>query len=214
MGAERIKYMDDAGIDMQVVSAAGYTPQLLPAELAIASSRELNEALAANIAKYPKRFAGLATLPMKDPNAAVIELEYAVKTLGLKGALISGTIDGIFLDEPQFFSVFAKAEELDVPIYIHPGYPIQTTSDALYNSQSYNAAIQAILSTPAFGWHMEAGIQVVRLIMSGIFDKLPDLKIISGHWGEFVPTFMRRIDEMTAHVPSTLKHNFSYYVFP
>ncbi|MFC4772779.1 amidohydrolase family protein [Enterococcus hermanniensis] len=208
---ERIRYMDEQGITMQVLSAAGITPQLLPAELAIPAARELNEALAKNIEQKPDRFIGLATLPLKDPAASVEELEYAVKELDLRGALISGTIDGRFVDEPEFFPVFEKAAELDVPIYIHPGYPTKTETDVLYKSDSYSAAVKSILSTPAFGWHMEAGIQVVRLIFSGIFDRLPNLKIISGHWGEFVPTFLNRIDDITDPVETGLKKRFSEY---
>ena len=211
MTDKRIQYMDATGVDMQVVSSAGITPQLLPAEQAIPASRELNEALAKAIKLHPDRFIGLATLPLKDPAAAVVELEYAVNTLGLRGALISGTIEGRFLDEPEFFVVFEKAAELDVPIYIHPGYPTKTETEVLYQSDSYSGAVKSILSTPAFGWHMEAGIQVIRLIFSGIFDKLPNLKLISGHWGEFVPVFLQRITEMTDPVETGLKKSFAEY---
>ncbi len=211
MGPARLAYMDAHGIDMQVISAAGITPQLLPPELAISAARDLNTALAKAVQAHPDRFIGLATLPLKDPKAAVDELDNAVNKLDLRGALISGTVDGRFMDEPEFFPIFEKAAELDVPIYIHPGYPTQAESDLLYKSDVYSPALSAILSTPAFGWHMEAGIQVIRLIFSGIFDKLPNLKIISGHWGEFVPSFLNRIDEMTTAVAANLKKPFSDY---
>lgn len=211
MTEKRLQYMDETGIDMQVVSAAGITPQLLPAELAVLASRELNEALATEIAKHPTRFIGLATLPLKDPQAAATELDYAVTKLGLRGALISGTVDGRFLDEPEFLPVFEKAATLDVPIYIHPGYPTKEATDTLYKSDAYSGAVKSILSTPAFGWHMEAGLQIIRLIFSGVFDKFPNLKLISGHWGELVPVFLNRIDEMTNPVETGLKKTFSSY---
>lgn len=211
MGDNRIAYMDTNGIDMQIVSAAGITPQLLPADQAVSASRALNEALKKAIDIHPDRFAGLACLPLQDPEAAVKELTYSVEQLGLKGALISGTVDGTFLDDPKFLPVFAKAAELDVPIYLHPGYPTKEATDVLYKSNAYSGAVKSILSTPGFGWHMEAGIDAIRLIFSGVFDKYPNLKIISGHWGEFVPMFLNRLDEMTAPVETNLEHPFTYY---
>lgn len=207
----RIDYMDKNHIDMQVVSAAGITPQLLPDNLSIDACRDLNDALAKHIANHPDRFVGFATLPANNPAAAATELNRAVTELGLKGALFSGTINGEFLSEARFFPIFEMAAKLDVPLYIHPGYPTEEETNVLYKSDSYNDAVKSILSTPGFGWHMEAGIQIIRLIFSGIFDKLPNLKLISGHWGEFVPTFLNRLDEMTAPVATGLKKSFSEY---
>lgn len=135
LGHNRLKYMDEHGIDMQVISAAGITPQLLPEELAIPLSRELNQDLANYISKYPGRYVGLATLPLDNPEKAAEELMYAINTLGLRGALISGTVDGRFLDEPEFEIIFSTAEKLEVPIYVHPGYPTKTETDVLYKSK-------------------------------------------------------------------------------
>lgn len=211
IGAGRIKFMDDNGISMQIISYDSTGPQSLAPELSIPLCKEANDDLAASIKKNPSRFAGFATLPMADPEAAAAELERAVKELGLKGALLSGNLDGRFFDHSFFLPVFAKAAELDVPIYIHPSIVDKSISDYYYASDEWDPIITMVFAGAGYGWHIDAGIHVVRLILSGIFDKLPSLKLISGHWGEFVPYYLERLDALFSLAPTKLKRKVSEY---
>src|SRR4030067_710520 len=115
--------MDAAGIDMQVLSASGSGLEKLDRDTGIALARDFNDMLANAVKSRPDRFAAFALLPMQAPDTAAAELERCVTKLGFKGALISGTINGRFLENPAFQPVFAAAEQLDVPIYLHPGPP-------------------------------------------------------------------------------------------
>lgn len=213
LAGKRIQYMDDNGIDVQILSYgdANTNPDLLPAEQAIPLTQTINNDIAAAVKAYPDRFLGFATLPVSDPEAAAQELKRSVTELGLKGALLLGTSHGHFLDEEQFLPIFEMAAELDVPLSIHPSMPSETIRKEYYSGMT-PIGFNAIMSTPGWGWHMEAGFHVIRLVLSGLFDKLPNLKIISGHWGEFVPYFLERLDEATTPViGNPLVHPVSYY---
>lgn len=193
-----VDYMDKYNIDMQVISDAGNSPQVLPDNMVVSASKEQNDTLANNMTKFPKRFAGLAVLPVNLPEKAATELERSVKELGLKGGIISGSVNGQFLDDPKFEPIFAKAAELDVPLYLHPGIITDEQLNMSYKNKSYSPLLTTMMGGAAWGWHNEEGIQVVRLILGGIFEKYPKLKLITGHWGEFVPMFIERLDQFGA----------------
>ena len=123
IGDIRLKSMDEAGVTMQVLSPGGPGPDLVPGADGVALAREVNDHLAAAIAKHPTRFAGFATLPLASPEACAAELRRCVKELRFLGALTNGTTDGRFLDHPSYDGLLAAAVELDVPIYIHPHLP-------------------------------------------------------------------------------------------
>lgn len=207
----RLAYMDENGIDMQVISEAGNSPQVLPDDLSVDGCKEQNDTIAKEISPYPTRLAALASLPANVPGAAADELERAVKQLGLKGGIISGTVNGQFLDNKKFEPIFAKAEELDVPLYLHPGVITNEQRAMLYDSTAYSSMMGNMMAGAAWGWHMEEGIQTVRLIFSGLMEKYPNLKIVNGHWGEFVPMFVERLDGFTQFSGNDLPHSFSYY---
>src|SRR5215470_12644088 len=120
IGERRLQAMDEAGITMQVLSNTGPGPDLLPGPDGVAMAREMNDHLAAAIARHPDRFAGFAVLPMQSPEACAPELVRAVKQLGFVGGLINGTTEGRFIDHPSYDGLLAAAVDLDVPIYIHP----------------------------------------------------------------------------------------------
>lgn len=211
---KRLKYVDDNGIDVQILSYgdASTNPDMLPSDQSIPLTQRINTDIAATVKRHPDRYLGLATLPISDPEAAAQELKRSVNELGLKGALILGTAKGgQFLDAPKFLPIFEMAAKLDVPLYIHPSMPTETIRKNYYSGMN-PIGFNAIMSTPGWGWHMEAGLHVTRLILSGLFDKFPNLKLISGHWGEFVPYFLERLDEATTPVVGNpLKHPVSYY---
>ena len=202
MGAPRLADMDAAGIDMQVLSYGGF-PQLLPAEQAIDLNRAANDKLAEAAQKHPARFAGFATLPWQAPEAAARELERAVRELGLKGALINGRPGETFLDDVRYAPILAAFDELKVPLYVHPGLPLPAVQAPYYGG--FERELGARLSMFAWGWHNEVGIQVVRMLLAGVFDRYPGLQVISGHWGEMVPFFLQRLEDSIPQEASELQ---------
>lgn len=195
LGELRIAAMDKQGVDMQVISYGNNSPMDLPAETSVQLCRQANDELAAAIKKYPTRFAGFAVLPVGNPQAAADELLRAVKQLGFVGASLNGAYNGRFYDEPEFYPIFEKAAELNVPIYFHPGFPDEKAADYYYKGENIPTAVSAVFSSFGYGWHVDVGVHMIRMILSGIFDKLPNLKLITGHWGELVPYYFDRIDE-------------------
>jgi predicted TIM-barrel fold metal-dependent hydrolase len=193
IGEGRIKNMDAHGIDLQVVSYASAV-QFAPAGQAVALAEAANSRLAAAVAANPARLSGFATLPWQEPQAAAAELDRSVTELGLKGALIPGRPGATFLDDPRHAPVLEKLNDLSVPLYVHPGVPLPGVQQAYYSG--FSPQVTAQLSLTAWGWHNEAGVQVLRLILSGAFEKYPGLQVISGHWGEMVPFYLQRLDDM------------------
>jgi predicted TIM-barrel fold metal-dependent hydrolase len=192
VGANRIAAMDQYGIDMQIVSNSSPS-QLAPASRAVELTRAANDRLAASVRANPKRFAAFATLPWQDPEAAATELERTVKQLGMVGTLLVGRPGRTFLDDARYEPVLAKLNQLKVPIYLHPGFPLPEVREPYYGG--LDKEVSARLSMFGWGWHNEAGIQVIRMILSAKFDKYPDLQVISGHWGEMVPFYLQRMDD-------------------
>jgi predicted TIM-barrel fold metal-dependent hydrolase len=187
LGALRIREMDEAGIDLQVISENNPATQNLDAESAVALARASNDALHEAVRAHPGRFAGFATLPTPDPKAAADEFERAVTKFGFKGAMIMGLTHGRFMDDKQFFPVFERAVALDVPVYIHPTPPHPAVQEAYF--KDYPALAGAPL-----GFTIEALTHTFRLIVSGLFDRLPTLKIIAGHLGETAPFLLWRTE--------------------
>jgi uncharacterized protein len=196
IGAGRIADMDRNGITVQVLSKAGIhispSADMFDGKEAIAFSRAFNDGFAQRIAERPDRFAAFAHLAASVPEAAADELERTVTEFGFKGALISGTIRGAFLDDPKFEPLLARAEKLDVPIYIHPGMPPAEVRKAYY--EGFPKAISFGLATFAWGWHYEVALHVMRLAVSGTMDKHPRLNFIIGHMGEGLPVMMARCE--------------------
>ena len=197
----RLAEMDEAGIDMQVLSHQSPGSQRLPADIAVAACRAVNDSLAALIAQAPTRFSGFAMLPTTaGAEPAADELQRAVEELGLKGAMIHGQSAGAFVDLPEFRPIFARAAALQVPVYLHPSLPNRSVIDAYYApySETHPALIRA-----AWGFGIETGTQAVRLVLSGLFDRHPDLQIILGHLGEAIPFQLARMSEAFARPGAT-----------
>ena len=189
VGAGRIADMDAAGIDLQVLSALTPGAQNIRGPEGVAYARRLNEWVAHEvIPAYPERFRAFATLPLSEPEAAPAELEHGVRDLGFLGAMTYGAVDGKFLDHADFAPVLAKAEELGVPIYIHPNWASPAAMDLYYNDVG-DPLVGRVLSGAGYGWHQEVALQCLRMIVSGVFDRHPRLQIIVGHMGEGLPSF-------------------------
>src|SRR5580704_4559940 len=191
LGALRLKEMDEAGIDLQVISHGAPAVQKLDAESAIRLARQANDRLHAAIKAHPTRFAAFAALPTPDPKAAADELERAVAKLGFKSAMVHGLTNGRCVDEKPFWPIFERAQALDVPVYLHPGPPHPQVIDVYY--KDYVKDYPQILSA-GWGYTVETATQALRLVLSGMFDAYPRTKIILGHLGEGLPFLVWRID--------------------
>lgn len=191
---DRLAAMDANGIDMQVLSYTDFA-QFAPRDQAADLARAANDRLAEIVAQHPDRFAGFATLPWQDPGAAAREIERAVGELGLTATMLSGhPADDALVDDARYDALLAKLAESKVPLYIHPGPPFPAVQRHYY--AGFKAEVTSRFSLAGWGWHNEAGIQVVRLILSGVFDRHRDLQVISGHWGEMVPFSLQRMDDI------------------
>jgi 5-carboxyvanillate decarboxylase len=185
LGERRIGDMDATGIAKQVISITAPGLQIFDAHTAVGLAPDYNDELAAAVSTYPDRFAGLAAIAPQAPRAAARELERAVRKLGLKGAIINSHTHGEYLDDEKFWDIFAAAEALDVPVYIHPQAPPPAMIKPFLESG---------LDGAIFGFAVETGLHMLRLIVSGVFDRFPRLKIVVGHLGEGIPYWLFRVD--------------------
>ncbi len=190
VGAGRLASMDEAGIDVQVLSLAALGLNKLEPAQGTAVLHDMHDELAAAVKAHPDRFAGFATPGLKQPDEAVKELGRCVTNLGSKGVMFDGTTDGKFLDAPEFFPVLEAIAELGVPLYLHPAPPPEEVARVYYSGLP--GEMGQLLSIAGWGWHAENGLHTLRLIVSGVMDRLPKLKVIIGHMGEGVPYALAR----------------------
>jgi len=205
MTGKRIKDMDEAGIDIAVLSENNPAAHNLDAEASVTLAKASNDFLHEQIKANPKRFAGFAALPLPDPKAAADELERGVTKLGLLGAMIMGTSKGQFIDDKKFWPVFERATRLDVPVYIHPSPVKPAIVEAFF--KDHGAALQG----SPLGFGLETLAHTFRLITSGVFDAYPTLKIIVGHLGETAPFTLWRTEHNLEKVMKLPKSFSDYY---
>ncbi|MGI4758122.1 MAG: amidohydrolase family protein [Janthinobacterium lividum] len=194
LGEGRIALMDESGVDVQVLSVT--TPALhnLDPDESVRLAKSTNDLVAATVAKYPARFQGFATLPTAAPADAALELERSVQQLGFRGAMLCGRTRDKNLDHPDLRPVLATAAKLGVPIFVHPQVPQQAVRDVYYSG--FSSTVDAAFAAFGLGWHYEAGMQFVRLVLAGVFDEHPGLQIILGHWGEVVLFYLERLNAL------------------
>ncbi|RAO67186.1 uncharacterized protein BHQ10_003198 [Talaromyces amestolkiae] len=186
LAAERLQDLDNGHVSLQVIS---HGPGAQPPQLCKAANDELASAVAAN----PTRFAAFALLPMAEPGLAVEELERCVIEHRFVGALVDNHTNGQFYDDRKFWPVFEKAQDLDVPIYIHPSYPDEKTGVAAHYRGNYDDRIGDALGAYGWGWHSDTALSILKLYAAGLFDALPNVKIIIGHMGEMLPFQLERV---------------------
>jgi 5-carboxyvanillate decarboxylase len=187
MSEGRLRNMDQAGIDMQVLSLSAPGCEQFNLVDGTAYARKTNDALSKVVNRRPDRFIGLAALAPQQPDEAARELERSVKELGFRGAKINSHVGNSYLDDKKYWSIFETAEKLDVPIFLHPNTPM---GPSIKPYTDYGFA----LAGPPWGFGAEAALHVMRLIYSGVFDKYPGLKIVLGHLGEGLAFWIYRID--------------------
>jgi uncharacterized protein len=193
LGEGRIAAMDEAGIDVQVLSLTAPGVEQLDAPDAVKLAREMNDFLALAVERNPSRFGGFAALPTQAPETAAEELERCVRELRFKGALINGHTRGRYLDDSFFWPILERAEALNVPIYLHPTRPPKPVVDVYY-SGNFPPGVAQLLSIAGWGWHIETALHVIRVILGGVFDEYPDLQLVVGHLGETLPFMLPRLD--------------------
>lgn len=188
LGAQRIAHMDEAGIDRAILglTAPGVQPFPDVAE-ARALARDANEQLAAAVQAHPDRYVGLTAVAPQDPEWSAAEILRGARDWGFKGAIINSHTQGHYLDEPQFDPIFRALVEADQPLYLHPTTPPDSMIDPM---------LEAGLDGAVFGFGVETGLHLLRLITIGIFDRYPTLQIMVGHMGEALPYWLYRLDWM------------------
>lgn len=189
--AERVKVLDKFKIDMQVLTLTTPGVDLGDTNLSIKLARIVNDELSKVSEKYPDRFVSLAVLPMEVPELAVEELRRAVADLGLRGVIIFSNINGRPLDREEFVPVYREAERLDVPIFIHPTSPLNMNFMGDYRL------------VPMFGFAVDTSLAVLRLILSGVLERVPALKVIVAHLGGVLPYLIGRIDKCFRMYPES-----------
>jgi len=198
IGPLRLAEMDAAGVDVCVLSHTVPGVQgIVAAEEAVAAARQVNDFLAAAVARHPDRFAGFACVALQDPHEAARELERAVTRLGFKGVMVNGytnTADGhgAYLDEERCLPFWEAAASLRAPVYIHPRPPIE--------QRMFEGHAQLLGAT--WGFAPETAAHALRIVHSGLLDRLPSLTIVLGHLGETLPYFAWRIQHCFEYNPS------------
>lgn len=187
LGEERLADMDATGIDLQILSLTSPGTQVLDVDTARHMAALTNDYIAEAVRAHPDRFAGLAAVGFEDIPSAIDELDRAVNKLGLKGLILNSHLKGRYFDDPEFLPLFEAVAALDVPVYLHP----QTLPE-----DAIRPWYEAGLDGAVWGFAAETGLHLLRLITSGLFDKVPNLRLIVGHLGEGLPYFMHRIDHM------------------
>jgi uncharacterized protein len=209
LGPGRIEAMDKAGIDVSILSVVTPATQALPAADAVALARDANDEAADAVGAHPGRFRAFATLPTGDPQAAAAELERCATRLGHVGAMVFGRTGDRPLDDPAYDDLFAVAARYRQPIFIHPQIPSDELRDAAY--RGIDPLVDLGLATFGWGWHLEAGLSALRLILRGTFDRHPDLQLVLGHWGELLLFWMDRVDSLSG-VAKHLERRVSDYL--
>ena len=193
----RLRDMDDCGIGRQIVSLTAPGVQVLDPATAAAVATSSNDRLAEAVARHPDRFTGLAAMAPQQPARAAAEIERAVTSLGFRGVILNSHTRGEYFDDPKFWEIFEAAEQLDVPIYLHPSTPSPGLIKPLLESG---------LEGAIYGFAVETGLHLLRIIVSGALDRFPRLKIVVGHLGEALPFWLFRLDFMHAAMVKAGRH--------
>lgn len=187
----RLAEMDAAGVDVELLSTTLPGAEMFDAESGAALARAANDELAGLVRSYPGRFLGMAALPLQDARAAVAELERAHGDLGFPAACLYTNVGGRMLDDPGLAlePLFARAEALGVPLFLHPTYPVLAP-----HLQDHNLV-------PIVGFMLDTTLAVTRLLFSGLLRRHPDLKLVVHHLAATLPFLVRRMDYESGRIP-------------
>lgn len=211
LGAQRIADMDATGIDHQIIALTSPGVQVFEPAEGSALAVEANDVLHDACKAHPTRYTGMVAVAPHDPANATKEMERGIRKLGFKAVIINSHIRNEYLDAPKFWPVFEAAEALNVPIYLHPNSP---------SKQMIAPFLESGFDGAVFGFGVETGLHLLRIIAAGVFDRFPKLNIIVGHAGEALPFWLYRLDYMHAATVrsqrypfmKTLAHPISHYL--
>ena len=187
LDAARIAHMDEAGIDMQVLSLTSPGVQVFDADTAVSYARTANDYLAEAVRRHPTRFVGLTAIAPQNPAEAAREIERGATKLGMKGIIVNSHTHGEYLSDPKFWDIFAAAEAFDMPIYLHPSSPPPKMIEPF---------MEAGLDGAIYGFGVDTGLSALRIITAGVFDRFPRVQVVLGHVGEALPYMAYRLDYM------------------
>jgi 2,3-dihydroxybenzoate decarboxylase/5-carboxyvanillate decarboxylase len=182
---ERLQLMDAAGVDVHVLSLSSPGVQMFDADTACALATSSNDQIAEVVRRRPRRFAMLASFAPQSPQRAAKEMQRAVTALNANGFIVNSHTFDEYLDDAKFWPIFEAAESLRRAIYIHPRQP---------SAGMAGPFVEYSMSSAMWGFAVETGTHALRLILSGVFDRFPDLQIVLGHMGEGLPYYLTRID--------------------
>jgi 2,3-dihydroxybenzoate decarboxylase len=187
LGEQRLRHMDEAGIDRQIIALTSPGVQVLDAESAVSFAKVANDELADAVKRHPTRFSGMVAIAPQDPRAAAQEIERGIQKLGLTGVIINSHTNGEYLSDPKFWEIFEAAEANNTPIYLHPNTPPRNMIQPFF---------ECGLDGAIYGFGVETGLHALRIITAGVFDRFPKLQMILGHMGEALPFWAYRLDYM------------------
>jgi predicted TIM-barrel fold metal-dependent hydrolase len=182
---KKVRDMDEAGIDVSVLSINIPGPELLTPDLGVEGARVCNDYLHELCGRYPGRFVGLAALPLQDIESALEEFDRAVQKLHMRGVLLPSHVGGKPVDSPGLAPLFARAERERIPLVLHPTVP------------TWGEVLKDYSMIPMMGLMVETSIAMLRLILSGLLERYPGLILVHPHCGGILPYLMPRIEEQT-----------------
>lgn len=188
---ERVRAMAKCGVGMQVISLTTPGVDREEPDLGVRLARVTNDAFGDIADEFPDKFVALATLPMQDPEAAADELERAVNDRGLRGAMVFSNAAGSPIDGEQFMPVYEMAVKLDVPIFVHPTSPLNTEGMEDYRL------------VPIIGFGVDTSLAILRLVLGGVLERLPKLKLVATHAGGVIPYLRGRVEAAYNAYPET-----------
>jgi predicted TIM-barrel fold metal-dependent hydrolase len=180
----KLQAMDKSGISLTALSINDPGPELFGKE-GPSVARMVNDFIGGVAREHPTRFFGLAVLPLQEMDAALVELDRCVSKLGMKGILLYSNLNGKFPDEPEFRPLFARAEELGIPILLHPAYPTTFAATSGYQMAA------------GLGLMFDTTIALTRIILAGLLDQHPRLRLVCPHVGGALPYLIGRVDHQT-----------------
>ncbi len=184
VGEERLRKMDALGVDRQLLLLTSPGVQVLSPDLGTNLAALSNDRLVEICRKHPDRFSGLAAIAPQNVKGAVAEIERA-KTLGLNGVVVNSHTQGHYLDEAQYLPIWEALEATDQAIYIHPTSPSRLAEGAYLGRAMYGAMA---------GYSHEVWLHTMAIILAGVFDRYPKLRVVIGHAGEAMPLLLYRFD--------------------
>ncbi len=194
LGDERLAVMDAAGVDQHVLSLTSPGLFDLDDSDALPLQSAVNDEVAQAVRRDPGRLQAFATLAPQRPEAAAAELDRSVRDLGFHGAMIFSRVRDEPIDGSRFWPIFEAAEALRAPLYLHPQLAPSAVRQAYY--RGFGDQVELTLASHAIGWHYDTGVEFLRLVVAGVFDRFPDLQVILGHWGEVVAFYLERADHV------------------